>query len=102
MQLKFSRYIILLDGGIHNMLEIVTQHVHKRYGNECIINQCYCVLKFNDKYMYVVLTSYNGSWVDDDIHTESFKQFDDKVSAMKFYQSELNKLTKSAKLIKSN
>ena len=52
--------------------------------------------------MYVVLTAYNGSWVDDYIHTESFKQFDDKVSAMKFYQSELHKLTKSGKLIKSN
>ena len=63
-------------------MEIIFNKESKRYGNDCVIDECYCVLEMFDKYLALHITHYSG-WMGDEYDRKD-KLCDTEEKAMKY------------------
>ena len=74
------------------MLEIIEQETSSKEGNDCLIEDCYVVLKCHYKYIVMSIRKYRG-WCDDGgLDYRGKREFDDCDSAMEYYNGGLRKL----------
>lgn len=70
------------------MLEILLQETNTQHGNDCLIQNCYTVLKCHEQYVVVNIRRYRG-WCDNGIEIRGKKDFDNYFDAVNYYQNEL-------------
>ena len=66
------------------MLEIIKQEEVSKEGNDCLIKDCYTILKCHSKYIVMSIRRYNG-WCDNGLDVRGQKEFDDLHSAESYY-----------------
>ena len=59
------------------MLEIIKQETNTKEGNDCIIENCYSVLKCYDFYIVLNIRRYRG-WCDNGLDIRGKKEFDNQ------------------------
>lgn len=73
------------------MLEIICQEIEQKHGNDCLIENCYTVLKCHDKYLVMNIRRHRG-WCDHGLDICGQKEFDDIHSATEYYNGDLRNL----------
>lgn len=71
------------------MLEIIKQEELITEGNDCLIMNCYVILKCHDKYIVMNIRRYNGGWCDNDIDFRGRKEFDNLNESIRYYTTDL-------------
>ena len=67
------------------------QEENNREGNECLIKDCYTILKCHDKYIVVNIRRYIG-WCDNGLDIRGRKEFDNLYDAMEYYNNDLREM----------
>lgn len=70
------------------MLEVMRQETDSRYGNDCMIKNCYTILKCHEKYIVMNICRYVG-WCDNGIDFRGRKEFDNLYDALDYYNGNL-------------
>lgn len=70
------------------MLEIYLQETDNEHGNDCLIENCYTILKCHDKYLVMNIRRYRG-WCDNGMDIRGRKEFDSLIEATDYYKGEL-------------
>ena len=65
------------------MLEIYLQESNIENGNDCLIRNCYTILKCHDKYIVMNIRRYRG-WCDNGIDIRGIKEFDNSFDAIDY------------------
>ena len=73
------------------MLEIIKQEENCRQGNDCLIKDCFTVIKCHDKYIVMNIRRYIG-WCDNGTDFRSRKEFDNLDNALDYYNGELREV----------
>jgi len=73
------------------MLEIYLQETDYEHGNDCLIQNCYTILKCHDKYITMNIRRYKG-WCDNGIDIRGKKDFENAFDAMDYYNGDLRKM----------
>jgi len=73
------------------MLEIIKQENESREGNDCLIKDCYTILKYHDTYIVMNIRRYNG-WCDNGLNIIGRREFDYEDEALSYYKNELRQL----------
>ena len=72
-------------------LEIYLQETETEYGNDCLIQNCYTVLKCHDKFIAMNIRRYRG-WCDNGLDIRGRKEFDSVYDAMNYYNGDLRSM----------
>ena len=72
------------------MLEIMRQETDYQHGNDCMIKNCYIILKCHETYIAVNIRRYVG-WCDNGIDFRGKKEFDNLYDALDYYSGDLRK-----------
>ena len=70
------------------MLEIINQETDSKQGNDCLIENCYTILKCHEKYLAMNIRRYRG-WNDNGLDIWGRKEFEDVNAAIKYYNGDL-------------
>ena len=70
------------------MLEIMRQETDYQYGNDCMIKNCYTVLKCHETYVAMNIRRLTG-WADRGIEIIGKKEFDNLYNALDYYNGAL-------------
>ena len=70
------------------MLEIINQETDSKQGNDCLIENCYTILKCHEKYLAMNIRRYRG-WCDNGLDIRGRKEFEDVNDAIKYYNGDL-------------
>lgn len=73
------------------MLEIINQETDSKQGNDCLIENCYTILKCHEKYLAMNIRRYRG-WNDNGLDICGRKEFEDVNAAIKYYNGDLRNL----------
>ena len=73
------------------MLEIMRQEEDYQYGNDCLIKNCFTVIKCHEKYIAMNIRRYVG-WCDNGIDFRGRKEFDNLYEALDYYNGNLRKM----------
>lgn len=73
------------------MLEIYLQESSTEHGNDCLIQNCYTILKCHDKYIVMNIRRYRG-WCDNGIDIRGKKEFDNGFDAKNYYEGDLRNM----------
>lgn len=73
------------------MLEIVKQETNSKEGNDCLIEDCFTILKCHDKYIVMNIRRYRG-WCDDGLDIRGRREFDDESDALHYYNGKLRNM----------
>ena len=73
------------------MLEIINQETDLKQGNDCLIENCYTILKCHEKYLAMNIRRYRG-WCDNELDIRGRKEFEDVNVAIKYYNGDLRNL----------
>lgn len=66
------------------MLEIINQDTNTEHGNDCLIENCYMILKCHDIYIVQNIRRYRG-WCDNGLDIRGYKEFDNAQDAYTYY-----------------
>lgn len=70
------------------MLEIIKQEETKDVGNDCLIKNCYVILKCHDKYIVGNIRRYIG-WCDHGMDFRGRRETEDLNEAERYFNNEL-------------
>ena len=70
------------------MLERINQETDSKQGNDCLIENCYTILKCHEKYLVMNIRRYRG-WCDNGLDIRGRKEFEDVNAAIKYYNGDL-------------
>lgn len=70
------------------MLEIIMQEQNLKQGNDCLIEDCYTILKCHEYYIVMNIRRYRG-WCDNGSDIRGKKDFDNIHDATKYYNGDL-------------
>ena len=73
------------------MLEIIKQENIEKEGNDCLIKDCYTILKCFDKYIVLSIRMYYG-WCDNGLDYRGIKEYDTLDEALEYYNNGLRHL----------
>lgn len=71
-----------------NEVEIIRQESIDTYGNDCLIRNCYVVLKCFDKFFSLHIQNTIG-WGQNETEFVKKRQFDNEDDAIRYYECEL-------------
>lgn len=70
------------------MLEVMRQETDYQHGNDCMIKNCYTILKCHEKYIAMNIRKCTG-WADRGIEIVGKTEFDNLYNALDYYNGDL-------------
>lgn len=70
------------------MLEIIKQETVTKEGNDCLIQDCFTVLKCHEVYIVMDIHKCTG-WCDNTVDIRGRKEFSNELDAVGYYDGEL-------------
>ena len=73
------------------MLEFINQETNEVHGNDCLIQNCYTIMKCHEMFMVMNIRRYSG-WCDNGMDMRGYREFDNIVDATNYYNGDLRNM----------